>query len=307
MQDENNTAVSGISYYIKQNGNFINTTLVTDKQGIATAFLPNGYYQLYDLATQKETPFSINNQNTTLDLQLANEVTLRVTKDGQVLSSGIIVIYGDNSLAQSIQVTNGIGKGRLKSGNDYHVTLSAGGITSIQQKVTISNGELNLDFVSLQIKSDGKGLPFPYLSNDNSLTYYLKGNTVRLTAVPMKGWTCEKWTINGMDIEEDMIDYTLEESTIATAVFNKKDLPTKINQYKNSDNDLAIFPNPTEAQINFSEHIRGNAVIYGTDGKIVKQIYVYGNGINVSDLIPGWYVLVIETENQSYKGNFMKK
>jgi len=104
-----------------------------------------------------------------------------------------------------------------------------------------------------------------------------------------------------------LIDYTLNGATIATAVFEQSGA-TKVAEAKASGNDnLTIYPNPAETQINFSKDISGNAYIYSSNGCLVKQIYVYGNGINVSDLTSGVYVLLIETDNQSYRGSFIKK
>jgi len=138
------------------------------------------------------------------------------------------------------------------------------------------------------------------------LVYYLKQSTIRLAAVPMKGWTCTKWTINGTNINDDLIDYTLNGATVATAIF-EQNLPSGVAEKRASSNNLTIYPNPAETQINFSEDVSGNGYIYSSGGNLAKQIYVFGNGINISDLSSGVYVLVIETESQSYKGSFIKK
>ncbi|MDD3480435.1 MAG: T9SS type A sorting domain-containing protein [Paludibacteraceae bacterium] len=307
VKDNNNTAISGISYYIKQDGGFINTSFTTNNQGVAIAFLPNGNYQLYNTKTQEETPFAINNQNNTLNLQLPNERTLNVTKDGQAITTGYVMIYNEQKTSvQSVQIINGIGKVRLQSGSNYYVMMSVAGAASMQQKIAISGSNMNLDFVSLQIKSEGKGIAFPYQTDDYNLVYYLKQSTIRLAAVPMKGWTCTKWTINGTNINDDLIDYTLNGATVATAIF-EQNLPSGVAEKRASSNNLTIYPNPAETQINFSEDVSGNGYIYSSGGNLAKQIYVFGNGINISDLSSGVYVLVIETESQSYKGSFIKK
>ena len=112
--------------------------------------------------------------------------------------------------------------------------------------------------------------------------------------------------VNGTNISDDLIDYTLNGTTIATAIF-EQNLPSGVAEKRASSNNLTIYPNPAETQINFSEDVSGNAYIYSSGGSLVKQIYVFGNGINISDLSSGVYVLVIETESQSYKGSFIKK
>lgn len=307
VTDNNNVAVSGQSYYIKQDGSFINTSFTTNNQGSAIAYLPNGTYQLYNTKTQEETTFEINNQNKILNIQLPSEVTLSVKKDGQALTSGYVMIYNEQKTAvQSVQIANGIGKVRLQSGSSYYVMLSASGVASMQSKVTVSSSSITLDFISLQIKTEGKGIAFPYQTDENNLVYYLKQSSIRLAAVPMKGWSCTKWVINTTNINDDLVEYTLNGATIATAVFEQS-VSSSIPQLKSSNNNLTIYPNPTETQINFSETLCGNAVIYNTEGRIMKQTYVYGNSVNVSDLTSGLYIIAIDTDYDTYKGSFIKK
>ena len=218
------------------------------------------------------------------------------------------MIYNEQkTTVKNVQISNGTGKARLQSGSNYYVMMSASGAASQQAKITISGNSANLDFVSLQIKTEGNGIAFPYsnLIDETVSTYILKQSTVRLAAVPMKGWTCAKWIINGTNISSDFIDYTLSSATVATVVFQQNS-GSGVSQVKVSNN-LSIYPNPAETQINFSENLSGNAVIYNTDGKIIKQTYVYGNTINISDLSSGVYIVTIETENDTYKGNFIKK
>lgn len=305
---DNNGAISGQGYYIKQDGNYVNTSFTTNNQGTAIAYLPNGNYSLYNINTQEETPFTISNQNKTLNLQLPNEITLNVTKDGQTITAGYVMIYNEQKTAvQSVQISNGTGKVRLQAGGNYYVMMNVSGATSQQVKITVSSNSANLDFVTLQIKTEGNGIAFPYsnLIDETVSTYILKQSTVRLAAVPMKGWTCAKWIINGTNISSDLIDYTLNGATVATVVFEQNS-GSGVSQVKVSNN-LSIYPNPAETQINFSENLSGNAVIYNTEGKIMKHIYVYGNGINISDLSSGIYVVVVETDNGTFKGDFIKQ
>lgn len=309
VTDNNSVGVSGQSYYIKQDGSYINTSFTTNNQGSAIAYLPNGSYLLYNTKTQEETPFTINNQNITLNLNLPNEITLNVTKDGQALTSGYVYIYNEQkTYVQSVQIANGTGKARLQSGSNYYMQLSASGIASMQSKVTVTGSSITLDFISLQIKTEGNGIAFPYsnLIDETVSIYTLKQSIVRLAAVPMKGWTCAKWIINGTNINGDFIDYTLNSATVATVVFEQNS-GSGVSQTKASNNNLSIYPNPAETQINFSENLSGNAVIYNTDGKVMKHIYVYGNGINISDLSSGVYVVVVETEDGTFIGNFIKE
>ncbi|MDR1120625.1 MAG: T9SS type A sorting domain-containing protein [Dysgonamonadaceae bacterium] len=312
VTDNNNTAIAGQSYYIMQGGSIINSSFTTNNQGIATAYLPNGNYQLRNPKTQGETPFVINNQNQTFNLQLPSEVTLNVTKDGEAFS-GYIILYGEQKMAaQLLQINNGTGKFQLNTGDIYYAVLSATGSTSAYSRFTVSSNN-NLNFISLKIQSEGKGLAFPYYADKSYMdvynVYYLAGTTVTFSGVPMNGWKCEKWIINGTDVNSDMIDYTLNTATVATAVFEQNSSTgTEVFSLRAAnDNNLTIYPNPADTHVSFSENISGNASIYSSNGNLVKQVYVLGNSINVSDLTAGIYVLVVENENQSYRGSFIKQ
>ena len=305
ITDNNSTAVSGQTYYIKQDGSYINYSFTTNNQGSAIAYLPNGSYQLYNTTTQEEIPFVINNQNQTLNFQLPDVVTLAITKNG-VSFSGYLMIYNElKTNTQMILINNGIGKARLSTGNNYFVSLITSGVSSVLSKITVSGTNQTLDFASVQIKTQGKGLAFPYQTDENSVFYALNGSIIRLAAEPMQGWICKRWDINSTSIIDDMIDCTINGSTIATAIFEQVS-GAGISNAPIAQN-LELFPSPAENQISFSDNLNGNAVIYNSEGKVVKQFHIYGNGISISDLNSGLYVVVIETNNGTFKGNFIKK
>lgn len=302
-----NVAIPGQSYYIKQDGDIINYSFMTNIQGSAIAYLPNGTYQLQSIETKEETIFEINSQNKTLNIQLPDEVMLIVKKDGQSVTSGSVIIYNEpKTTIQSAKITNGIAKARLQQGSIYYVQLSASGVSSALSKIIVSGSSISLDFVSLQIKTEGKGIAFPYETEENNVVYYLKQSLIRLAAVPMQGWSCSKWVINSTNIIDDLVEYTLDGATIAIAFFEQN--ASSINpQLKSPNKNLNIYPNPAETQINFSETLNGDAVIYDTEGRIVKKTYIYGNNINVSDLTSGFYLIAIVTDKGIHQGNFVKK
>lgn len=303
LSDNNGAAVPDQNYYIKQDGNYILTTFKTNNQGVATALLPNGNYQLYNPINQEETSFVIKNQNIVLNQNLPNEVSLTVTKDGQPYT-GYIVYYKEGVNTKFIQIIDGVGKERLLVGAEYSCYLNTLGLSNpLLSDFTVTNDKLALDFVSVQINSQGKGLTFPYQFYEKSISCLLKGHIIRLVAIPMQGWTC-KWNINGTIVSDDMIDYTLNDKILATAIFSQE-IGNALSNDVISQN-ITLFPNPTQSQINFSEILNGNVIIYKADGVKVKQLHVVGNGINVSDLESGLYIMTIETESKILKGTFVK-
>ena len=236
---------------------------------------------------------------------MPNEVTLSITKNGATVSGYLMISNELKTNTQMILINNGIGKARLSTGNNYFVALSASNVSSILSKITVSGANLTLDFASVQIKTQGKGLSFPYQTDENYVFYALNGSIIHLAAVPMQGWICKRWDINSTGIIDDMIDYTITGSTIATAIFEQVS-GAGISNAPMVQN-LELFPNPAETQINFSDNLDGNAVIYNSGGKVVKQLHIYGNGISISNLNSGLYIVVVVTNNGTFKGNFIKK
>ena len=105
----------------------------------------------------------------------------------------------------------------------------------------------------------------------------------------MKGWSCTKWVINTTNINDDLVEYTLNGATIATAVFEQS-VSSSISQLKSSNNNLTIYPNPTETQINFSATLSGNVItsysihytkLYdGTDGEQLAGKKIFKANVN---------------------------
>ena len=71
---------------------------------------------------------------------------------------------------------------------------------------------------------------------------------------------------------------------------------------------INIFPNPTSGHIN----IRGlnqaaNVSICNTQGKLLKSYEEVNNSIDISDLKPGIYILVLKAEGQSLVRKIVKE
>lgn len=303
LTDGNNSPVQNVEYQIFKNGISVSYGTTSTESSII-AYLPTGNYKL--LVGAELIPFSINSQNISTTLQIPNTVTINVTKDGLPYTGGLVVRHNSQEWNNCpINCLGGICRFRLKQGDTYYIesisnTLQNGFVMS---PITVSGTSINLDFISLQIKTEGKGLAFP--QNNESTTYYLKGDIVKLAAIPMQGWKCARWKINDTNIDDDMVHYTLTGSTVATAIFEQES-STGIDKIS-SMNNLTIYPNPASNVIYLSEEMNGRGSIYSADGRLIKDLYVFGKGVDISDLSAGVYVLSINSRQNNYKGNFIKK
>ncbi|MDD6209741.1 MAG: T9SS type A sorting domain-containing protein [Bacteroidales bacterium] len=72
---------------------------------------------------------------------------------------------------------------------------------------------------------------------------------------------------------------------------------TSIENTTDENKDFVIYPNPVKS--NF--YIKGTAVqevnIFSLTGSLIKKAPVTSNSVNVSDLLPGTYLIRIKTDN----------
>ncbi len=304
MSDSEKKPVSGFTYYIKQNGSIIYSQLTTNNDGEAYVYLPSGTYQLYTLTTQEESTFTIAGKELAYEIKSPAETTLTVTKDNQPYTGYLTLYSEDFSTSQSIQCVQGTAQARIESGMK-NIMISAASMAGYS-KVTFREGTpMTLDFVSLTIRSEGKGLTFPYSIDPEMPAYFTKGSVVSLSAIPMRHWECRKWNLNGREIAEDRVELTIQEPTVATAIFGSTG--TDLNQIHQAASEITISPNPVGDQLFLTEEIDGKAKIYSTDGKLYTDIYVLGNSLNVSGLRTGTYILVLDTEGRTQTATFIKK
>jgi hypothetical protein len=171
------------------------------------------------------------------------------------------------------------------------------GSTTITEGCTLSLGQIN-------ITCDGMGIALPMENWEATSTYnVLVGSVVRLAAIPVGGTYFQKWTIEGTDYTEGMIDYTIKQPvTTATAIFSG-DVPSKINKRTTnttfeSDGQYVYLPSDAEGSVN----------IYSVDGKLMKSIGVSGGKVGIYDLPKGAYVITVSSGNEDTKvARFMKE
>ena len=84
------------------------------------------------------------------------------------------------------------------------------------------------------------------------------------------------------------------------------------NSFINTIDNIQIYPNPTKEKIYFNvtnaEILRIS--IYGIDGRVYNEVnnekVLSENELDVSSLLPGFYVIIIETKNGNYNKTFIK-
>lgn len=298
VSDKSQNSISGTSIYLRKDGDNIEY-LTTNNLGEATAtMLSPGEYTLYNPNTQEVWDVTISNSNKDVTITIPDKVHFIVNKNGESYTGYISLSNSEGYVY--VDVKNGIGETRLNEGDIYSLSNSV-----LQSEITIET-ENKIELVSVNIKTEGKGLAFPY-SSANSIDYtYLKGDVITLTAIPVQGWTCKMWKINNSEIEDAMVDYTITEKSTATAIFNA-DTNTSTKSINSSISNLCLYPNPASTYICTNDDFSSNAIIYNMQGNIVRTFYVSGSKINISSLSPGQYILVIESKDNTYRGAFVKE
>lgn len=73
--------------------------------------------------------------------------------------------------------------------------------------------------------------------------------------------------------------------------------------------DLMVYPNPSSEMIYIQRMKDADAqyTIYNVQGIQVKEGVMTGNEINISDLYNGLFIIVIQNDQKTYYGKFMKK
>lgn len=96
--------------------------------------------------------------------------------------------------------------------------------------------------------------------------------------------------------------------TVSTTTLGTTDIKT--------DGDLRLFPNPVADifKVKFAQKLKGNAdvEIYSLDGRKVKVVSLNENqisneGVNITDLSAGSYVIVIKNDSKVYTSKIIKK
>ena len=192
-------------------------------------------------------------------------------------------------------IKEGVNSLRLDPTVEYHISGYHG-------TVKITNG-CTITLGTLSVTSQGNGLAFPMENWDAVSTYnVIVGSPVRLSAIPVGNDKFQKWTVNGKDYTDAMIDFkTINRKTEATALFSGASTAVSRPMQTNSSLDF------NESYITLPNEMEGSARIYTLDGKLVKQIGVVGDQIGIYDLPAGAYVLSFQHEEGVINARFVKK
>lgn len=287
--DKNNLPVSS-TYYLYKDGTFIES-ISTNSQGKVTVELPQGQYEIsrtnpMDIVGR----FTISNEDVKLQIEEESLMQLKAIKNG-IMYNGNILISKDMTSVNSVSFIDGVASLRLEEG-EYFVYTSGPNLgykkISLYDNVVIELAELNLS-------SEGKGLAFPCTFYDDISHNVIKGQTIRFAAVPMEGYKCDYWEINGQIYQTDMIEYQItDDKTTAVAHFSSS--ISSIQDASSSSNTLNI--QVADNLLIFPNHIEGMVTIYNSAGIMVKEIYMVSDNLNVSDLPAGVYILSLTDKNK---------
>lgn len=252
-----------------------------------TKSLLNGTYQIniYDGSGQTTKTVDLRSD---LDFAsfLPDSYSFRVTVDNEPYN-GYVYFRTPGQNDRVVQSINGNIQIRLENPEEISVAIYP---TYTYCQAHITNG-CSLDFSSVNIESEGPGIAFPYTSG---YTYsYLKGSNLKLVAVAAANEEFDCWEINGVPYSSSAIEYKVDGKTKAMAKF--KTFTTRIKEISGNSPSLNI--RVTQDTVNFSEPINGDVKIYSVNGVQVKSIFVISDHIDITDLMPGAYVITVDEKD----------
>lgn len=282
------------------NSNEIVASKDADIDGYCIFYVPSDTYIVKYNSSKQDTIINVN-EDTFVEIITPNNVVLNITDNGQPYNGIVWFTQNFGVWPISEQCKNGKVSIPLDEGEPYFIML-ASMYTTNYSKITIYNN-MNLDFTDVKILSEGPGLTFPLNSTQEPVSQkYLIGSTVRLCGIPMDGYRCAYWIINGTTYNSDIIELQIDNKTTATAYF-VSDTNTNVDGSFVSNMDISIW----EGQIKFPQKIKGDVCIYNTNGYLIKKIYVISDHMRIDDLTPGFYVLSVKTEQGLYATKFTIK
>lgn len=283
------------SYQIYKDGNYVKT-ITTDAQGKVTVELPQGSYEIRNIDQISLGHFTILNEDINYQLEENCLIRLKAVKNG-ALYNGTALISKDMSSTQSISFIEGVGSKRLDEG-EYFIYTSGPYIG--QAKISIFDNVV-IEFAELNLSSEGNGLAFPCTFYENTSYNVIKGQNIRFAAVPMAGYKCDYWEINGQIYNTDMVEYQItEDKTTAVAHFTAID--TNIQDVYSTANALSV--QVLDNHLVFPNRVEGLAKIFNSAGVLEKEIYIVSDSLNVSDLSTGVYILTLSDNSQLYVSKF---
>jgi len=94
------------------------------------------------------------------------------------------------------------------------------------------------------------------------------------------------------------------------AIFNENGIPWSINENINTSFTLFIYPNPADKQLLFTTgngKLTGDITVYNLHGQKVIIQKSTENKLDISNLIPGVYILTATIDKKSQRVKFIKK
>jgi len=296
--------VSDMSYTIKEVNTGFSDSFFSRGRKTIEETLPNGSYVLKNELSFQEWNVEILDGDVVIDDTLPNIVSFTITRNGVTDNDPFVVMYENEIGFIGPIIIN-------KDRKNHH--LDVGDIKRINSGFDWVDYQIQqnnvLDFVEFNVSTQGKGLAFPPASNKEVRYSILKGSPVTLSAVPMKGWVFQKWVINGTDILNDQIEYTPTGLTTAKAVFVADNGTLDVaDQELNDVPKMALYPNPASDVVETKVFVEGTVKIYDLKGNVVKDTYMLGKKLNVSNLNTGAYIISFELDNGSnFTGKFVKQ
>lgn len=266
----------------------------------------------YTLSWGKSYYYSIVQQELTVNgdtqvtLTIPAEISFTIEDPGKFVDyeSNFWYVYDEsgNSVGQFSSYRNGYkATGRFFSNRKYQLSNSGYG-GKIHGWVNFTDG-CTITLGKISVTSEGMGLAFPMESWDAVSTYYvIVGSPVRLSAVPVGNENFTKWTINGKDYTEPMMEFkTTAANTTAKAVFGGN-VPSKIRNMQ-TNTSLSFDEN----YVTLPSQMEGVARIFTLDGKQVKRMGVASDQIGIYDLPAGAYILSFEHDGGVINAQFLKE
>lgn len=298
VTDTNGQPASGIEVRVREkNSTSYGSSASTNEIGQAVLIVAAGEYEVSSQYDKKELTLT-SDQNVTLTCPPIVHFAVTLNGEPFTMDHYHFYLYPEDSRYESIPVTFtavGQAQARLYAGENYGVEEYQG-TTKIEEGSTVALG-------TFTVTSQGLGLAFPMSSWGKDASYdVVVGATVRIAAVPV-GEKFTKWSINGKDYTDPMIDFkTTESNTTATAIFGNGAI-NNIQAVESGNFDLKFG----EKYITLPRDVEGSARIYTLDGRLVKSVGVVGDQIGIYDLPTGNYLISLEHDGTTTNARFLKK
>lgn len=305
VSDTSGKVIPGVRIYVMENGTF-SLTEISDASGKAEFKLLKGNYIVCDAAQAMfKEPVALT-ASKTVNVIIPEETTLTVNDCG-VPYTGNAIWTPIGSMPTSLQIINGSVTARIDTSKPGVLALSGSNTPSIPITIT---SDATIDFVNASIDCTGKGIVIPELPNRHSYKI-IKGTSLTLKAIPTQYGSFSKWTINGKDFTDDVIEYLVPANGIeAMATFSATSAIPNAPYADGTIIQWNVSPSPAKNTLHFPEEIDAHVSVYNMSGSMVKSVRVISNSMNVADIAPGHYILIAESTDSNTpirKARFIKE